>query len=108
MLHAAAHFTSREENIPMATVYDFITERIVQKLQQGTIPWHKPWNSRAGLPRNLFSQKAYRGINVWVLGSAGYTSPYWLTFNQAKEIGGYIRKGEQGFPVVFWKGLGGG
>ncbi len=40
-----------------------------------------------------------------MLGSAGYTSPYWLTFKQAKEIGGYVRKGEQGFPVVFWKWL---
>jgi len=89
----------------MATVYDLITERIVQKLQQGTIPWHKPWNSAAGLPQNLFSQKAYRGINVRMLGSAGYTSPYWVTFKQAKEIGGYVRKGEQGFPVVFWKWL---
>src|ERR1700752_4870394 len=89
----------------MATVYDLITERIVEKLQQGTIPWQKPWNSAAGLPRNLSSQKPYRGINVWVLGSAGYTSPYWLTFKQAKEIGGYVRKGEQGSPVVFWKWL---
>jgi antirestriction protein ArdC len=89
----------------MATVYDLITERIVEKLQQGTIPWQKPWNSAAGLPRNLSSQKSYRGINIWVLGSAGYTSPYWLTFRQAKEIGGYVRKGEQGFPVVFWKWL---
>ena len=91
----------------MATVYDLITERIVEKLQQGTIPWQKPWNSAAGLPRNLSSQKAYRGINVWMLGSAGYSSPYWLTFKQAKEIGGYVRKGEQGFPVVFWKWLDG-
>ena len=59
----------------MATVYDLITERIVEKLQQGTIPWQKPWNSAAGLPRNLSSQKPYRGINVWMLGSAGYTLP---------------------------------
>jgi antirestriction protein ArdC len=42
MLHAAAHFTSREENIPMATVYDLITERIIVKLQQGTIPQRFP------------------------------------------------------------------
>jgi antirestriction protein ArdC len=60
----------------MATVYDLITTSIVEKLQQGTIPWHKPWNSADGLPRNLFSQKSYRGINVWMLGSTGYTSPY--------------------------------
>src|SRR4029450_8953189 len=89
----------------MATVYDLITERIVEKLQQGTIPWQKPWNGAAGLQRNLSSQKPYRGVNVWMLGSAGYTSPYWLTFKQAKEIGGSVRKGEHGFPVVFWKWL---
>jgi antirestriction protein ArdC len=53
----------------MATVYDLITERIIEKLQQGSIPWQKPRNSAAGLPRNLSSQKAYRGINVWMLGS---------------------------------------
>jgi antirestriction protein ArdC len=40
-----------------------------------------------------------------MLSSAGYTSPYWLTFKQAKEIGGSVRKGEHGFPVVFWKWL---
>src|SRR6185295_814085 len=97
----------REENKAIVSVDDLITERIIEKLQQGTIPWKKPWNGAAGLPRNLSSQKAYRGINVWMLGSAGYTSPYWLTFKQAKEIGGYVRKGEQGFPVVFWKWLDG-
>src|SRR5256885_12124559 len=56
----------------MATVvYDIITSRIMEKLEQGTVPWQQPWNSAAGMPRNLLSQKAYRGINVWVLVSAG-------------------------------------
>ena len=57
----------------MASVYDLITEN-VEKLQQGTVPWQKPWNSAAGLLRNLHSQNTYRGVNVWMLGSAGYTS----------------------------------
>jgi len=73
----------------MATVYDLITDRILEKLQQGTVPWQKPWHSISGLPRNLLGQKPYRGINVWVLGSVGYTSPHRLTFKQAKEIGGH-------------------
>lgn len=85
--------------------YDTITARIMEQLEQGTIPWQQPWNSVAGMPRNLLSQKAYRGINVWLLASAGYSSPYWLTFRQAQEIGGYVRKGEHGSPVVFWKWL---
>ena len=87
----------------MATVYDIITSRIMEKLEQGAVPWQQPWNSTAGMPRNLLSQKAYRGINVWVLASAGYSSPYWLTYRQAQEIGEHVRRGEHGYPVVFWK-----
>src|SRR5215475_8728338 len=86
-------------------VYEVITARIMEQLEQGTIPWQKPWNHTAGLPRNLLSQKEYRGINVWLLASGGYSSPFWLTYKQAGEIGGYVREGEHGSPVVFWKGL---
>ena len=64
-------------------VYDIITQRIMEQLERGTVPWQKPWNHTAGMPRNLMSQKSYRGINVWLLSSAGYTSPYWLTYRQA-------------------------
>jgi antirestriction protein ArdC len=85
--------------------YEIITARIMEQLERGTVPWQKPWNAQAGIPQNLLSQKQYRGINVWMLASAGYTSPYWLTFKQAKDIGGYVKKGEQGFPVVFWHWL---
>src|SRR5262245_12504513 len=86
-------------------VYDTITQRIMEQLEHGTVPWQRPWNHTAGMPRNLMSQKAYRGINVWLLASAGYSSPYWLTYRQAQEIGGHVRKGEHGSPVVFWKWL---
>jgi antirestriction protein ArdC len=89
----------------MANVYDTITDRIIKQLEQGTAPWHRPWASRgdAGLPRNLRTLKPYRGINLWILMSAGYSSPYFLTFKQAIELGGNVRKGEKGLPVVFWK-----
>ena len=86
-------------------VYEAITQRIMEQLERGTIPWQQPWHGTASLPRNLLSQKAYRGINVWLLASAGYSSPYWLTYRQAQEIGGHVRKGEHGSPVVFWKWL---
>src|SRR5687767_15311768 len=49
--------------------------------------------------------KPYRGINVFMLSAAGYASPYWLTFNQARKLGHPIKKGEHGWPVVFWKFL---
>ena len=83
-------------------VYETITQRIIDQLEQGTVPWRRPWRTR-GVPRNLFSLKPYRGINVWLLLSHPYASPYWLTFRQANEIGGTVRKGEKGTAVVLWK-----
>ena len=83
--------------------YDRITERIVSLLTQGTVPWHKPWHVKTGLPRNLISQKPYRGINVFLLMAMNYESPHWLTLRQANLLGGQIKPGEKSCPVVFWK-----
>jgi antirestriction protein ArdC len=83
--------------------YDRITERIVSLLTQGTVPWHKPWHVQTGLPRNLITQKPYRGINVFLLMAMNYESPNWLTLRQANAMGGQIRPGEKSCPVVFWK-----
>lgn len=83
-------------------VYEIITNRIVEKLEQGEIPWKKSWNAKTQAPRNLCSGKLYSGINTFILLSARYQSPYWLTFKQATEQGGTIRKGEKGMPIVFW------
>jgi antirestriction protein ArdC len=86
-------------------VYEIITERIIERLEAGVVPWRRPWSSpgHAGMPRNLVSDKPYRGVNVLLLAMQGYASPYWLTFRQAKARGGWVRKGERGTPVVFWK-----
>ena len=83
--------------------YERITERIVTLLEQGTVPWHKPWKVQTGLPRNLMSKKPYRGINVFLLMAMSYESPHWLTFRQAIQLGGNVKKGEKSCPVVFWK-----
>jgi antirestriction protein ArdC len=83
--------------------YQVITDRVLALLEQGTAPWRQPWDSTTGVPRNLFSQRKYRGINVWLLTAMGYASPFWATFNQVKTAGGSVRKGERGVPVVFWK-----
>ena len=85
--------------------YERITERIVGLLEQGTVPWHKPWQVQTGLPRNLVTKKSYRGINPFLLMAAGYESPHWLTFRQAIQLGGSVKKGEKACPVVFWKQL---
>jgi antirestriction protein ArdC len=83
-------------------VYHLITERIIEKLEAGTIPWHKPWRS-IGAPRNLVSKKHYRGINLWLLTTQGYISPCWATIRQINQLGGRVRRGEKSTPVVFWR-----
>lgn len=86
-------------------IYEMITDRIIAMLEQGTIPWHKPWNDNktTAFPMNLASKREYRGINVFLLMAMGRTSRYWLSFKQAQERGGHVRKGEKGTPVIFWK-----
>lgn len=82
-------------------IYSSITERILQQLDAGVIPWRKTWAS--GLPRSLSTAKEYRGINALVLGSAEHTSRYWVTFREAQRLGGHVRKGERATPVIYWK-----
>ena len=92
-------------------VYSIITDRIISLLEAGTVPWQKPWtgirnaDGSAVMPANFVSKKAYRGVNVFLLSAVRFTCPYWLTYRQASELGGNVKKGEKGFPVVFWKRL---
>ena len=81
-------------------IYAEVTNRIITQLEQGVIPWKSPYFSKVGFPRNFATGNPYHGINVFLLGSLRYTSPYFLTFIQAKELGGHIRKGEHGSLVV--------
>lgn len=90
-------------------IYTRVTEKIVADLEQGVRPWLKPWNAQhaAGrISRPLRSNGvSYQGINILMLWASaeeqGFACPYWLTFQQAKELGGFVRKGEQGSPVVY-------
>ncbi|MCW0220401.1 MAG: ArdC-like ssDNA-binding domain-containing protein [Prosthecobacter sp.] len=81
-------------------IYEQVTNRIITQLEQGIAPWKSPYFSKVGFPRNFSTGKAYQGINVFLLGSHRFTSPYFLTFIQAKELGGHVRKGECGSLVV--------
>jgi len=83
-------------------VYQIVTDRIIGMLESGVVPWHKPWATSDAPPTNLVSKKPYRGLNVWLLGCAGYASPYWVSYKQATELGGQVRKGEKSSLVVFW------
>jgi hypothetical protein len=85
----------------MPTVPEIITESILKQLEQGVAPWRKPWST--SVPRNLISKKPYRGLNLFLLATQGYGSPYWVTFNQAKHLGAHVRQGEKSTLVSFWK-----
>ncbi len=83
-------------------VYNIVTDRVLSLLEHGVVPWKRPW-AGGEPPANLVSKKPYRGINPFLLASTGYASPYWLTFKQAQQRGGNVRKGEKATPVIFWK-----
>lgn len=91
------------------SLYDEVTARIVSELEAGRLPWVQPWGkagaSETGLPRNALTARPYSGINVLILWGAviehGYPSQAWLTFRQAQEAGGCVRKGERGVTVVY-------
>lgn len=90
----------------VSKAYEKINERIFELLEKGVVPWHQPWKGgRSAAPANFGSKRNYRGINVFLLRAMGFSSRYWLTYNQATEKGGQVRKGEKGCPVVFWKWL---
>lgn len=91
-------------------LYQHVTDQIVAALDQGVRPWVKPWNAdhlacRAGRPLRACG-KGYRGINVlalWLTATAkGYSSPFWLTFRQTIDLGGNVRKGENGAKVCYF------
>lgn len=89
-----------------ASVYETVTKSIIEELKRGVVPWVRPWKTGASsIPRNALSQRPYRGINIlllWAAASAkGYASPVWLTFRQAQQLGGTVRKGEHGTEIVY-------
>lgn len=87
----------------MSDAYEKVTDRILKLLESGTVPWRKPW--KAYLPVSLQTGQHYQGLNQLVLGCAPYAAPQWATFNTIRKLGGYVRKGEFGWPIVFWKFL---
>jgi antirestriction protein ArdC len=94
---------------PREDLHTRITSTIVEQLEAGCRPWHQPWCCRhaaGGISRPLRSNgQPYNGVNVLVLWltafQKGYTCPLWLTFQQTKELGGHVKKGEKGTMVVY-------
>jgi antirestriction protein ArdC len=92
-----------------ADIYTRITDKIIGDLEKGVRPWLRPWSvehTEGRITRPLrHNGMAYNGINVVMLWSAavakGYSNPHWLTFKQALELGGNVRRGEAGELVVY-------
>lgn len=85
----------------MNLVYEKITNIIIEKLEQGIVPWHQPWTS-SWPPRNLVSKKPYRGINLLLLSNLKYELSYFLTFKQVKYLKGSVIKNEKAHLAVFY------
>ena len=83
-------------------IYEMVTNEIIERLEKGVIPWHRPWVGDSKI-MNLATKTPYNGINVFLLGCSGYSSPYWMTYKQAQKGGGYVKRGEKGVTVIFWK-----
>jgi antirestriction protein ArdC len=94
---------------PREDVYTRVTNRIVAELERGVRPWLKPWNAEHAAGRICrplrFNGERYSGVNVLMLWAEaetrGYSCPIWMTFQQALALGGHVRKGEHGAPVVY-------
>jgi antirestriction protein ArdC len=80
--------------------YEEVTQKIIDSMENGVVPWRTPWTAVG--PRNLFSKKAYRGVNVWLLSMIGTELPAFATFNQIKEHGGNVLKGSKSVKIYFF------
>lgn len=80
-------------------VYQIVTDRILEELEKGVIPWQKPWTGTRSGAYSRSTGRAYSLLNQFLLGKPGE----YLTFKQAQEAGGHVRKGEKASVAVFWK-----
>jgi len=92
---------TRQDTQTKVDVYAAINDKIIEQLNNGTIPWRKPW-ADAGLPQNIISKKYYRGINMMLLSMEQYEHNLFITYRQLQGIGAKVKKGEKGHMIVYW------
>ena len=90
-----------EETTQSRDIFTLVTNRIIHFLEQGVIPWKKTWSDK-GTPRNLFTGKEFRSINVWLLNGLTYEENTFLTFEEVKKLGGNLRRNEKAHLVTHW------
>ena len=90
-------------------MYQIVTDRIIAALENGVKPWACPWDRTQQcdmLPMNFKTKAQYSGVNILLLWSEivekGYSSPYWLTYKQAAELGGNVIKGQKGTAIIYY------
>jgi antirestriction protein ArdC len=88
-------------------IYQIVTNKIIESLEKGVVPWksYLKNNCFGSLPKNVASKREYRGANIWLLSMNQAQSNIWGTYNQWKEKGKQVKKGEKGTFVIFWKML---
>jgi antirestriction protein ArdC len=83
-------------------LYETVTARIIESIENGTLPWVKDWTAKNGQSDyNLITGKAYQGINTILLGMAGFTSPVWASYKQWQEKGCQVKNGSTGSMIVY-------
>ena len=89
------------------TVYDIVTQKILDAMSTGTVPWRKCWQTNGIKPCNAETGREYSGGNMFLLSMLPYAIPAFLTFNQIKKAGARIKDGQEKkhFPVFYWKWL---
>jgi antirestriction protein ArdC len=89
-----------------STIYQDVTNSIIEQLEKGAIPWVKPWRADNSADKNFISQKPYQGVNRLILGMSsmiqGFNNPAWASYKQWESKGGQVRKGEKGTRIVFY------
>lgn len=87
--------------------YQDVTDQIIAALEQGVKPWVCPWDATSALPTSLFSGNDYSGINILLLWRSmftnGFKSSHWVTYKQARELGGNVLKGSKGTTITLFK-----
>ncbi len=86
-------------------VNKIVTDKIIALLEQGKVPWVKPWKSREERPKNAVSGKPYRGINALICSGmvSGYSDSNWYTLKQLSKLDLKLKPESKYTPVVFWK-----
>ena len=104
------HNTRPHSGSGRTSLYDEITAKIISELETGRAPWVQPWGTAAAkaplaMPKNAATGRRYSGVNILILWGAviekGFAYQHWLTFRQALDLGGNVRKGEHGTAIVY-------